>query len=106
MYTVYASAVQVNTVLWLFKSFRLGSHHFCLRRVTTRSAYEMIWTHVRDTEIEKSSIPASRRASKSFRIHFRSQRDASKKDVNQPLLLHEYQHQTAYNNTCTGHKTW
>ena len=63
----------------------LGSHLFYLRRVATRSAYEMIWTCVHDAGIEKSSIPASRRASKSFRIHFRSQCDTSKKDVNPAL---------------------
>ena len=56
-----------------------SSHLFCLRCVATGSAYEMICSYV---GIEKSSIPALQRASKSFHMHFRSQRNASKKDVN------------------------
>ena len=58
---------------------KAGSHLFCLRRIATGSVYKMIWTRVRYAGIELFSIPASRRASKSFHMHFRSQRDASKK---------------------------
>ena len=56
-----------------------GSHLFVC--VATGSAYEIIWTCVRDTGIEKSSIPTSvsQRASKSFHIHFQSQRNQAKR---------------------------
>ena len=60
-------------------SVKAGSHLFCLRRVATGGVYKMIWTRVRYAGIELFSIPASRRASKSFHMHFLSQRDASKK---------------------------
>ena len=42
-----------GTCTLLIVHVRLGSHLFCLRRVVTVSAYEMIWMHVRDAGIEE-----------------------------------------------------
>ena len=65
--------------LWSRTHVKAGSHLFCLRRVATGSVCKMIWTRVRYAEILGIPAYASRRASKSFHMHFRSQRDASKR---------------------------
>lgn len=84
--TIMLDGLYKDNFMMLFPALKAGTHLF-LRRVATRSAH-IKWFGCA-LQCKNRKVPFQHRVhvSKSFRIHFWLQCDATKKDVNQPFKL-------------------